>query len=262
MSSKDFGMLLVGSGFASSTHEFDECGFQLAPVDSVEGAQGILTGLTPDFALVEESEVGSQIAEQFLIPQGIGFFVRKNRGSNLTGPLTEALFFWEVEQEEFSGFPLPKHICAFITALLQFRGMYDSKPTELLLIEDEASILKMMKRFLDMSGFSVRTAQTHEEAAKALEGGGVQLVICDGALGGSGDDLEESRRAEYQKTDDVLRPFADKIPVLRMSAQPLMIADLPNAITGCGIWSKPMRPTGMVTAAENLAAWLTKVAKS
>ena len=87
----------------------------------------------------------------------------------------------------------------------------------LLLVDDDASLLKLLAIRLEAEGFEVQTAESAEEALQTLRNNPVELVITDLRMeGASGLDLFEQ-----------VRHFYPGLPVVIMSAQ----ATIPEAVS-------------------------------
>ncbi len=87
----------------------------------------------------------------------------------------------------------------------------------LLLVDDDASLLKLMSIRLDAEGFAVQTVESAEEALQALRNDPADLVITDLRMeGASGLDLFEQ-----------VRHFHPGLPVIIMSAQ----GTIPEAVS-------------------------------
>ena len=54
-----------------------------------------------------------------------------------------------------------------------------TKMRKILLVDDETLVLKSLTKLLLKEGYAVIACQSGEEAAKAVEAGGFDLVVCD-----------------------------------------------------------------------------------
>jgi two-component system response regulator GlrR len=100
----------------------------------------------------------------------------------------------------------------------------------LLLVDDDVSLLKLLKIRLEAEGYEVQTAESAEEALQALRNNPVELVITDLRMeGASGLDLFEQ-----------VRHFYPGLPVIIISAQ----ATIPEAVnaTQMGVFEFLTKP--------------------
>ena len=87
----------------------------------------------------------------------------------------------------------------------------------ILLVDDDASLLKLLRIRLEAEGFAVKTAESAEQALQVLRNEPIQLVLTDLRMeGASGLDLFEQ-----------VRHFYPGLPVIIMSAQ----GTIPEAVT-------------------------------
>jgi len=114
--------------------------------------------------------------------------------------------------------------------------------TKLLLVEDDASIVKNLTEYLSGEGFSVKSASGQSEACIMLEQNVFDLVLLDISLSdGNGYSLCSMMKSEY------------KIPVIFLTAS----GDEYSTVTGFALGaddyiSKPFRPRELVMRIKNV----------
>lgn len=129
-----------------------------------------------------------------------------------------------------------------------WRGVVSSN--RVLLMEDTRPFALPLRDALEDVGFDVRYASTVSEARSVLEGDEeFGFVLSDGDLG-----------TGYEDTDELLRPYAERIPVMRMTGSISRFMSSRQPVTGAGIWPKPL-PCGTAELAEGLRGlmkWLNE----
>ncbi len=112
-------------------------------------------------------------------------------------------------------------------------------PAQLLLVDDDASLLKLMAIRLEAEGFAVKTVESAELALQAVRNNNVELIITDLRMeGASGLELFEQ-----------IRHFYPGLPVIIMSAQ----GTIPEAVSATqmgvfGFLTKPVDKTVLLSA--------------
>ena len=72
------------------------------------------------------------------------------------------------------------------------------KKLKILLVDDEANILRSLSAFLEMSGYETETAGGADRALKLLAGGGFQVLLSDVRMPGmSGHELMDAARERF-----------------------------------------------------------------
>ena len=114
----------------------------------------------------------------------------------------------------------------------------------LLLVDDDASLLKLLAIRLETEGYEVKTAESAEEALQSLRNNPVELVITDLRMeGASGLELFEQ-----------IRHFYPGLPVIIMSAQ----ATIPEAVsaTQMGVFEFLTKPVDKTQLLETVRSAL------
>ena len=114
----------------------------------------------------------------------------------------------------------------------------------LLLVDDDASLLKLLGIRLEAEGYEVKTAESAEEALQSLRNNPVELVITDLRMeGASGLELFEQ-----------IRHFYPGLPVIIMSAQ----ATIPEAVsaTQMGVFEFLTKPVDKTQLLETVRSAL------
>ena len=108
----------------------------------------------------------------------------------------------------------------------------------ILVVEDDAEVLAVLKRILEQRKHVVQTATTNQDAHEIIKNGGLDLIISDAVLrGGNGESIAKSA--------DGLG-----VPILLISGNPEKIQNLQDGPVP--FLRKPFRPRMLITAVNRL----------
>jgi len=84
---------------------------------------------------------------------------------------------------------------------------------QVLVVDDEAGVRTLLRRWIEAEGWSVREAESAESAIDRLEEGAAQVAFCDVQMGGQdGLWLTRQIRARYPSTAVVLATGVSSVP--------------------------------------------------
>jgi DNA-binding NtrC family response regulator len=121
------------------------------------------------------------------------------------------------------------------------------QPGQILLVDDEPSLLKMMSVYLKRLGYGVVTASTADEAMNAIKAqpGGFAVAVVDASLAGSG--LEDLATQMLMVTPRLCLIAASGYPV----DMTLLEAATPGRVT---FLHKPFAPEALASAVRRMLA--------